>query len=358
MKRAKTRGQNLSNQLSPSGGTSSSVKSSAAQNNLASSDALALFISEVQEAQGQFNSEREIFPAATKIEVELVTALQSALQAQVSSLAGDLPGVRTHLREAIDHLDLSDVLIAYPLVVNPIDVASYVVRRHYVDFLDREPDQAGDEYWTNQFAGCGTDVECFKAKRIHVSAAFFLSIEFQETGYLVHRLYKSSYGRVPSIAELMPDNAVIRQGVIVGKDGWEARLAANKDQFLQSWVQRADFNSRYAYLTNGQYVDALIANLNVTIDPKERDALILDLASGSSRAKVLGRMAQNEVFSRNEFNSAFVLMQYFGYLRRDPDSAGFNFWLTKLNQFDGNYQSADMVKAFLVSGEYRTRFSV
>ena len=359
VKKAKTRGQNLSNQLSSSGGTSSSsVKSSAAQMNLASSDALGLFISEVQEAQGQFNSEREIYPAASKIEVELVTALQRALQAQVSSLAGDLPGFRTNLREAIDHLDLSSVLIAYPLVVNPIDVASYVVRQHYVDFLDREPDQAGDEYWTNQFAGCGTDVQCFKAKRIDVSAAFFLSIEFQEAGYFVQRLYKSSYGRVPSIVEFMPDNAVIGQGVIVGTVDWEARLAANKDQFLQSWVQRADFNSRYASLTNGQYVDALIANLGVTIDPKERDALILDLAGGLSRATVLGKLAQNEVFSRSEFNSAFVLMQYFGYLRRDPDSAGFNFWLNKLNQFGGNYQSADMVKAFLASQEYRTRFAL
>ena len=359
VKKAKTRGQNLSNQLSSSGGTSSSsVKSSAAQMNLASSDALGLFISEVQEAQGQFNSEREIYPAASKIEVELVTALQRALQAQVSSLAGDLPGFRTNLREAIDHLDLSSVLIAYPLVVNPIDVASYVVRQHYVDFLDREPDQAGDEYWTNQFAGCGTDVQCFKAKRIDVSAAFFLSIEFQEAGYFVQRLYKSSYGRVPSIVEFMPDNAVIGQGVIVGTADWEARLAANKDQFLQSWVQRADFNSRYASLTNGQYVDALIANLGVTIDPKERDALILDLANGASRANVLGRIAQNEVFSRSELNSAFVLMQYFGYLRRDPDSAGFNFWLNKLNQFGGNYQSADMVKAFLASQEYRTRFAL
>lgn len=62
--------------------------------------------------------------------------------------------------------------------------------------------------------------------------------------------------------------------------------------------------------------------------------------------------------SRSEFYSAFVLMQYFGYPRRDPDTTGFNFWLTKLNQFDGNYQSADMVKAFLASQEYRTRFGL
>jgi hypothetical protein len=63
-----------------------------------------------------------------------------------------------------------------------------------------------------------------------------------------------------------------------------------------------------------------------------------------------------------EFNRAFVLMQYFGYLRRDPnggqdaDYTGFDFWLTKLNQFNGNFVNAEMVKAFITSTEYRQRF--
>jgi hypothetical protein len=57
-------------------------------------------------------------------------------------------------------------------------------------------------------------------------------------------------------------------------------------------------------------------------------------------------------------------MQYFGYLRRDPDSgpdsdlSGYYFWLNKLNSFNGDYQQAEMVKAFLVSGEYRARFGL
>ncbi len=323
----------------------------------AETEALRLFLAEIQVAFVYFNAERQIYPAAGRVEVELVTALQCAQRAIVSSLAGDLPGVRTNLREAINRLELSGGLITQPNVANPIDVASYVVRQHYLDFFDREPERSGNEYWVNQFSACGTDAQCFASRRINVSAAFFLSIEFQQTGYFVHRLYKSSYGRRPSIVEFMPDNAVIGQGVIVGTAGWESRLAANKDQFLQRWVQRAAFNARYASLTNQQYVDALIAHLGVTIDPAERAALVLDLARGSSRANVLGRITQNEAFSRSEFNSAFVLMQYFGYLRRDPDSAGFNFWLIKLNQFNGNYERADMVKSFLASSEYRARFS-
>ena len=75
-------------------------------------------------------------------------------------------------------------------------------------------------------------------------------------------------------------------------------------------------------------------------------------------------MAENADLARNEFNKAFVLMQYFGYLRRNPndppeptlDFQGYNFWLNKLNQFNGNFVNAEMVKAFLVSTEYRQRF--
>jgi hypothetical protein len=81
-----------------------------------------------------------------------------------------------------------------------------------------------------------------------------------------------------------------------------------------------------------------------------------------ARARALRRIAENEVFTRREFNRAFVLMQYFGYLRRNPDAdpdsnfAGYDFWLSKLNQFGGDYLKAEMVKAFVLSREYRSRF--
>jgi hypothetical protein len=260
------------------------------------------------------------------------------------------------MRAAIDHLELAGVAITNPNATNPIDVASYVVRQHYLDFLDREPDQAGSDYWVNQLNSCGTNAQCLEYRRINVSAAFFLSVEFQETGYFVHRVYKSSYRRVPTRPEFMPDNALVGNGVIVGTAGWEARLAANKAQFLQNWVQRTGFVSRYASMGNAQYVDTLIFNIGVTVSPGERNALVQDLANGASRASVLGRLADNSLFSAKEFNIAFVLMQYFGYLRRDFDNAGFTFWLNKLNQFGGNYQNAEMVKAFLFSPEYRRRF--
>jgi len=266
--------------------------------------------------------------------------------------------VKSHLREAITNLEFSDVLITYGDIANPIDFTSYMVRQQYVDFLNREPDQLGDDFWSNQIASCGSDSQCVQANRINVSAAFFLSIEFQQTGYFVYRLYKSSYGRVPVLAEFMPDNESIANGVIVGADGWEARLLGNKQAFVQGWVQRADFQARYAGLTNAQYVDALIVKMGVPITAAEHDDLIRDLANGASRADVLGKLVENPTFTNGQFNSAVVLMQYFGYLRRDPDSAGFNFWLNKLNQFNGDFAKAEMVKAFLDSTEYRRRFGL
>jgi hypothetical protein len=77
-----------------------------------------------------------------------------------------------------------------------------------------------------------------------------------------------------------------------------------------------------------------------------------------TRAGVVRRVAENAEFARREFNAAFVMMQYFGYLRRDPDASGFDYWLSKLEQFGGNFQNAEMVKAFISSDEYRQRFGV
>jgi hypothetical protein len=95
----------------------------------------------------------------------------------------------------------------------------------------------------------------------------------------------------------------------------------------------------------------------VSLTAGERDALLSGLSNGTmSRAEALRSIAENNHFMAAKQNDAFVMMEYFGYLRRDPDAGGFGFWLDKLNQFGGNFERADMVKAFIVSGEYRDRF--
>ena len=354
--KAKRAGQDLSNQLATITTSTEVAQSSSFQMESASISDLQLFVAETQDAYSAFNAERQLFSAAARIDLALTAAVASAVKSNLSATLGDLSGTRNHLREAINQLELSDVLITYGNIPNPIDVSSYIVRQHYVDFLNREPDQAGSDFWISQLQGCGTDSACVEAKRVNTSAAFFLWIEFQQTGYLVYRMYKSSYGRVPLMREFLQDQGAVAKGVMVGTDGWAAKLAANQQAFIQGWVQRAEFQARYAGLTNEQFLNALIANLGVMIPTVERDNLLQDLNNGVSRADVLGKLVENPTFSRNELSSAFVLTQYFGYLRRDPDAAGYNFWLNKLNAFGGNYVNAEMVKAFLRSTEYRNRF--
>jgi len=204
---------------------------------------------------------------------------------------------------------------------------------------------------------CGNDAGCIERKRINVSAAYFYSIEFQQTGGLVDGLYRASYGVRPEFAQFMPDTATIARDVVVGRTGWEQVLDANKHAFLDAWVQRPAFRAAYDLLTNDAYLDALIAHTGVNFTPSERDALMNGLSLRTlSRADVLQRIVEDERFVAAKRNETFVMMEYFGYMRRDPDPSGFQFWVNKLNQFGGNFEQAEMVKAFIVSGEYRNRF--
>ena len=100
----------------------------------------------------------------------------------------------------------------------------------------------------------------------------------------------------------------------------------------------------------------LIANTGATFDGN-RDALVSGLNNSTlSRAAVLRQIVENGGVTRAKTNQMFVMMEYFGYLRRDPDEGGYQFWLNKLNEFNGNFEQAEMVKAFITSGEYRGRF--
>ena len=246
----------------------------------------------------------------------------------------------------------------------PIDDARFFVRQHYMDFLNREPDPLGLEFWTNQITVCGSDTNCVAARRVNVSAAFFLSVEFQKTGYLVYLMQKASFGDIPRYQEFLRDTQQIGNGVIVGAQGWEALLEANKLAFFDEWVSRAAFRNKYDTRSDAEFVDSLFTNAGI-VDMAARDILLAGLQAGTeTRSSVLRKITDNQSFSQREFNSAFVLMQYFGYLRRNPDDApdnnldGFNFWLNKLNQLNSDYVTAEMVEAFISSSEYRLRFGL
>ena len=416
---------------------------------------------------------------------------------------------------------------------NPIDDAQFFVRQNYLDFLNREPDVAGFNFWTNQITSCGSDANCIAVKRINVSAAFFLSIEFQNTGMLAYLSQKAAFGNLPNSFGGTPvpvlygtfekDVQALQKDFVVGVVGADAQLETNKQAYFNDFVTRPQFLDKYpSSLTNAQYVDALLANAGIdpanqrlfvvsltnsqevppttptlsgggarpassgtarfqfnaaqtaltftatinnidvtgsqTADtndnlgnahihagasvapgvngpvvwgffgspfndnnpndasstpfssgvggtfrgkwdapegngttlaaqlsnlrqgrayinfhttqftggeirgnfPSEtafRDSLVAGLnGSTETRATVLRKIAESEEFAANETNPAFVLMEYFGYLRRDPDVAGYNFWLNKLNAFNGSFINAEMVKAFITSSEYRQRF--
>ncbi|HEX8559519.1 MAG TPA: TIGR03118 family protein [Pyrinomonadaceae bacterium] len=412
---------------------------------------------------------------------------------------------------------------------NPIDEPGFFVRQHYLDFLNREPDAAGLAFWTNEITACGADAACVENKRVNVSAAFFLSIEFQQTGFLAYRTHRAAFGESASgspapvlYGNFMRDTQALQKGFVFGQPGADAVLEANKAAYFAEFVTRPEFVSKYpAGMTNEQYVDALLASANLTPaevrlfvvqmtnsqepgavvpttstgDPRPasfgtarfqfnqaqtamtfsasvnnidvtgaqtadlndnltaahihagpavapgvngpvvwgffgapfndnnpndqvffpsggvggvfrgkwdapegngttlaaqlsnlregrayinfhtrqfpggeirgnfpaadafRNSLVAGLNGATeTRATVLRRVAEAEEMQAREFNRAFVAMQYFGYLRRDPDTAGFNFWLGKLNAFNGDFIAAEMVKAFISSAEYRQRF--
>ena len=268
---------------------------------------------------------------------------------------------------------------------NTIDDPRNYVCQHYHDFLNRQPDLSGWDFWTNEITSCGANQACIELKRINVSAAYFLSIEFQQTGYLVERLYKAAYGdangtstfggthqlAVPIIRfnEFLPDTQQIGLGVVVGQTGWETVLENNKQAFTSEFVQRSRFTTALpTTLTPAQFVDNLNQNAGNVLSPNERTTAINLFAGAAStsnlaaRGQALRQVAEDADLANAEFNRAFVLMQFFGYLRRNPNDApdadysGYEFWLVKLNQFNGDFQKAEMVKAFIVSSEYRQRF--
>jgi hypothetical protein len=364
---------------------------------------------------------------------------------------------------------------------NIIDDTQFFVRQQYFDFLNREPDTAGFNFWVDQINSCGTNQQCIELKRINVSAAFFLSIEFQRTGMLAYLTERAASGALPRYGYFMRDVQALQKDYVFGAPGASAQLETNIRAFFDEFITRPEFVAKYGGLSHEDYVDALFASgaissttgrlfitrldgsqvvpptvtpavgvgiarlsvasldtvdfslsfknlsssqtaahihgpaspgsnapaivtlpngefrdFNVTLTAQQgkdmrngqlyfdvhtqskpdgeirgqisitrfqRDVLINALNDGTiTRAEALRLIVEDGDFKQAQLNSAFVLMEYFGYLRRNPDDPpdnnlnGFNFWLAKLNQFNGNFVNADMVKAFLKSTEYRRRF--
>ncbi|MGA9994407.1 MAG: ScyD/ScyE family protein [Pyrinomonadaceae bacterium] len=229
--------------------------------------------------------------------------------------------------------------------------AQIFVRQHYLDFLNREPDQAGLDYWTSQIEACGDNVQCLRTKRVDVSAAFFIEQEFQNTGFFIYRVRKATLGVRPTFAQYTSDRAQIGSGT-----------DADKTNFTEAFVQRQEFLAVYPVGQSGaNFIDALIATVKQSsgVDlASKRSELANEYIQGStqaqSRARVIRKLVEYAEYKQAETNPSFVLAEYFGYLRRDPEEAGFNFWLNVLNNKEpNNYRG--MVCSFFTSAEYQKR---
>jgi hypothetical protein len=240
---------------------------------------------------------------------------------------------------------------------NPIEDPSTFVSQHYRDFLNREPDQGGLYYWTGEITKC-VDLACVRDRRIGVSGSFFVEQEFQQTGYVVYRFYRAAYGTLPGApnrASLSYSNFKADRPLLKAGTG----LPQSTIDFANVFVQRTRFLDAYPNtLSESDFVNRLLDTAGLTgpayasLRQSETDALT---AHVKTRAQILMDVIEVPDFKAWEYNPAWVLMEYFGYLRRDAEQDGYDFWLNVLNNREpGNYRG--MVCSFITSAEYQLRF--
>lgn len=235
-----------------------------------------------------------------------------------------------------------------PITINDID---FFVQQQYIDFLVRMPDADGFATWVATLQACPNggygEFDNPQCDRVHVSAGFYRSDEFLGRGYWAYRFYEVAFNRRPNYAEFIPD--MVRVG---GSQSPSAELAS-KAAYTTDFAQRTEFQSlSNAHPNNADYVDALEKNAEVTLSNKSQ--LVANLNNGTPRTQVLREIVESEAVSTKFFNRGFVTMQYFGYLRRNPDPIGYQGWVEALEADPQNFRH--MIFGFIYSTEYLNRF--
>jgi hypothetical protein len=250
-----------------------------------------------------------------------------------------------------------------PIITLSASDYAFFVRQQYLDFLSREPEP--NEPWTavmnrcaNVNTGPATNTDC---DRIAVSRAFFESPEFNLKAFYAFRFYKVAFNRLPQYTEIVSD-----MSFVAGATAEE--VFARKAQLATAFVARQEFVNAYSGATNSQFVSSLLGRYALTSittpDPLTPDSgtrvtfsntdLIGRLnANLLTRAHVFRAIADSDQVQAIEFNSAFVAMQYYGYLRRTPEDAGYQ---ANLNALQRGTSRREMINGFLNSTEYRLRF--
>jgi hypothetical protein len=228
-------------------------------------------------------------------------------------------------------------------VANPINDNAFFIRQLYIDFLGREPDPVGFQGWLTQLNNCAQDDQ--SCDRIHIAEGFARSEEFAARGYFIYRAYHTALGRKPDYREFIPDMAKV-SGFLNAQE-----LEANKQAFVNEFVTRNEFRMKYDSLDNAGYVNSLEATALVSVPGKQ--GLLDDLNAGrKTRAEVLRAIMETEELKAKYVNEAFVVMEYFGFLRRDPDAA-YQGWI---DQFNHSNSYRLVIGGFVNSTEYSIRF--
>lgn len=224
---------------------------------------------------------------------------------------------------------------------NPVNNSDTFIRQHYIDFLGRNPADSETGVWTQALAGCAPgNLNC---DRTWISGVgFFQSQEFQQKGFFVYRLYKATRGVVPMYNEFIPD--MVRLGGTSDSD---------KQAFVDYWMQKPSYTETYGALSNSEFVQMLQTRSGVSFSDAAQIVAALDSGASDRRTVLLNLIESAELRTR-EFNEAWVVMQYFGYLRRDGAPAEYADWKRVLDRNPADYRT--MTEGFINSIEYRNRF--
>jgi co-chaperonin GroES (HSP10) len=253
-----------------------------------------------------------------------------------NSVGGDLSGINAATITIIDN----DTAPA----ANPIDNDAFFIRQLYIDFLGREPEGGAVNAWLGILNHCAIPTDC---DRIAVAHGFVRSAEFQERGFFVYRTFKT-LGRIAHYNEFIPDMARV-SGFLSAQD-----LEANKQAYIEMFMERQEFKNLYDPTIGNPtaYVDKLLQSVELTNHPS-RAGWIAGLTNGTlTRAQVLRQLIDSGELYTLYVNEAFIIMNYFGFLRRDADAS----YRTWIDIFNHTNDDRVIINGFLNSLEYRLRF--
>jgi hypothetical protein len=208
------------------------------------------------------------------------------------------------------------------------------VMQIYRDFLGREGDASGINFWV-------TEIAAGRQSRVSMADTFFNSAEFQGSLAPVARLYFATYLRVPDYD---------------GLQFWAGQFAGGRSltSIGEVFVTAAEFNARYGALNNRDFIDRLYQNvLGRNADAGGIDFWTAQLNGGVTRGAMLTSFSESAEYVRRINNGVFVNAMYVAFLRRSADQGGFDFWRGEL---DRGRSGRDLISTFVVSAEYRARF--